>query len=74
MRSTKLTRLWMVAMTALLMTSCGVLSKNPKTEQKPILNQYLKKGDPAPFNGQLVDNDTFKVLLKEASRKVNCDE
>ena len=50
------------------MTSCERLKTSTKKTPKPVLSVVLRAGEVAPFNGILVGDEDFKILLKAATR------
>jgi hypothetical protein len=59
--------LWLIGVAmVVLLASCRIL--RPSVNADTNAPKYHEKGEPAAFSGWLVNEDDFKILLKEAQR------
>jgi len=69
LKSKILITLLILATISISTLSCGTSKTNTIKTPEPIHSISLKAGDPAPFNGTLIDGEMFKVLLKAVTKE-----
>ena len=50
-----------------------MLKKDTKENQREIRSAVLRAGETVPFNGVLVDVESFKILLKASTKECKCE-
>ena len=68
-KSKILVALSILAMISISTLSCATSKPSSKKTPEPVHSIALKQGDPAPFNGTLIDGEMFKILMTVATKE-----
>lgn len=60
----RLTKLWILGVLSVLVVSCGTLEKNVKSDVSRV--DFLRAGETLDYDAVCFDEETAKIILKEA--------
>lgn len=59
----------LIISSVLLMSSCSVIPTHKVNVEGQVQAHWIKQGEPAPFNGILLNDYTFYKIMKKAQRE-----